>query len=114
MDDIVAVKVRDSKAVTHYIITWGRIFDPTDPIKLESLIAKYASKFGIKNLKNVSVCDSLQAASKARYFYEALLHFSQQKIPFGERSYSVWRAKMKREMQSGRLLFYCGSPNKKS
>jgi hypothetical protein len=114
MDDIVAIKVKDAKARKHYFLTWGRTFNSVDPKQLESVVAKHASKFGIKNLRTVSVCDSLQEASAERYFYEALFHISQEKIPFGENTYGPWRAKMKRQMLSGRQLFYCGASKKRA
>ena len=114
MDDVVAVKVRDLKASTHYFITWGRVFDRVGPKSLESLVTKHAPRFGIKRPISATVCDSLRAASKTRYFYEALFHISQKKIPFGARTYSSWCAKMKREMLDGRQLFYCGTPKKNS
>ena len=41
MDDIVAIKVKDSKAQTHYFLTWGRIFDRVDPKELETVMAKH-------------------------------------------------------------------------
>jgi hypothetical protein len=112
MDDIVAVKVRDSKAGAHYFITWGRIFDRVDSKGLESMVTRHAPKFGIKRPMSATVCDSLRDASKARYFHEALFHISQEKIPFGTRTYGSWCAKMKREMLAGRQLFYCGTPKK--
>jgi hypothetical protein len=112
MDDIVAVKVRDSVSAAHYFIRWGRIFDRIDPKSLELLVAKHAPKFGIKNLKSVTVCDSLQEATKSRYFHEALFHISQEKIPYGKSTYSPWCAKMKRLMLSGQQFFYCGAPKK--
>jgi hypothetical protein len=114
VDDIVAIRVTDSKARKHYFLTWGRIFDSMDPTELESVVAKHASNFGIKNPRTVSVCDSLQNASTGRYFYEHLFHLSQERIPFGESTYWRWRAKMKRQILSGQQLFYCGAPVKKA
>ncbi|MBL9172368.1 MAG: hypothetical protein JNL10_02435 [Verrucomicrobiales bacterium] len=112
MEDIVAVKVRDSIMSAHYFITWGRIFDRVDPKSLEAVVAKQASSFGIKNPRSVTVCDSLQEASHARYFHEAIFHISQEKIPFGKSTYGPWCAKMKRSMLVGQQLFYCGISKK--
>jgi len=112
MDDIVAIKVRDSKAGVRYFITWGRIFDRVDPTSLELMVAKQASKFGLRHLRTVVVCDSLQEASKARYFHEAVFRISQEKVPFGIRTYALWRDRMKRQMLAGRQLFYCGNPKR--
>ena len=110
MDDIVAIKVRDAKARIHYFLTWGRTFDRVDPNELISVVRKHVSKFGIKNVTSMTVCDSLQEASATRYFYEAMFHISQEKIPFGKSTYGPWCAKMRRQMLSGRQLFYCGVP----
>jgi hypothetical protein len=60
------------------------------------------------------VCDSLQDASKTRYFYEALFHISQEKIPLGVTTYGPWSAKIRRQMMAGQQLFYCGAPKKKA
>jgi hypothetical protein len=114
MDVVVAIEVKDSKANVHYFITWGRIFDRVNPNGLESIIAKHAPMFGIKKPRFAAVCDSLQSASKAQHFYEALMHFSQERIPSGKRTYSSWREKMKGQMLSGKQLFYCGVGKKNS
>jgi hypothetical protein len=86
MEDIVAVKIKDSKSASHYFITWGRIFDRVAPKSLERVVAKRSSGYGIKNVKSANVCDSLQEAAKSRYFHEALFHLSQEKIPYGEKT----------------------------
>lgn len=112
MDDVVAVKVKDSKDAMHFFLTWGRVFDRVDPKSLEAIVAKHASKFGIKEVKTATVCDSLMEASKAQYFYESLFHISQEKIPFGASTYGPWSAKKKRQILSGQQLFYCGAPRK--
>ena len=109
MDDVVAVKVRDAKSGVHFFITWGRIFDRVDPKTLELVVEKHVAKFGIKHPTSVTLCDSLQEASKARYFHEALFHLSQERIPFGKGTYSRWRSKMRRSMLAGRQIDYCGS-----
>jgi hypothetical protein len=114
MDDIVAIKVGDSKAQAHYFLTWGRIFDRVDSKGLEAVITKHASKFGIKNPRSAVVCESLKKASKTRFFYEAFFHISQEKIPLGVGTYGPWRAKKKQLILSGRQIFYCGVLKKKA
>jgi hypothetical protein len=44
------------------------------------------------------------------YFYEALFHLSQTKIPFGKKTYNPWRARVKKDMLAGRQIYYCGHP----
>ena len=112
MDDVVAIKVSETKSKIHFFLTWGRIFDRVNPEEVEALIRKYASTFGIKKAKTVTVCDSLQEAAKARYFYEAFFHISQEKIPLGKRTYEFWRIKMKKQMRKGREIYYCGITKK--
>lgn len=112
MDDIVAVKVLDSSMSAHFFVTWGRFFDRVDPKSLEAVVAKHASSFGIRNPRSVTVCDSVQEASQARYFHEGIFDISQEKIPFGKSTYGPWCAKMRRSMLIGQQLFYCGDSKK--
>jgi hypothetical protein len=112
MDDVVAIRVRDSTRRSHYFITWGRIFGRTDPKPLETVIKRCAGKFGIRNVKSVAVCDSLAEASSSRYFFEVLFHIGQERVPFGIRTYESWRRKKQRQMITGKSIFFCGLPKK--
>jgi hypothetical protein len=51
----------------------------------------------------------LQDAATAPYFYEALFHMCQQKIPYGE-GYERWAAETLRKMRDGSELYYLGEP----
>jgi hypothetical protein len=109
MDDIVALKVIDAKGAAHFILTWGRIFDRIDTAPLEASVRQHASQFGIRAPRSIVVCRALGAAARATYFYEAFFHISQEKIPFGLRTYEPWRRKIQKEMMKGLHLFYCGT-----
>jgi hypothetical protein len=53
------------------------------------------------------ICDTLRAASGQRYFYEALVKFSQNTVPVGE-TYQEWRHMRALEMESGGEIYYLG------
>jgi hypothetical protein len=108
MDDVVAVAVRHGKSEVVHFLTWGRIFDVVDPTEVENLVEKFAPAYGLTKIKSVRVLQSLQGASSSPYFYEGILHFAHSGIPFGTTSYPKWRAKVKKEMQAGRHLYFCG------
>jgi hypothetical protein len=111
MDDVIAVRVRDSKRRKHYFVTWGRVLDPLHPKSVESLVRKYAPQFGISGNVAVQVCSSLRDASRAPYFFEALVAIGREPIPFGKRTYETWRRRVAKRMLSGKDLIYCGRPD---
>ena len=112
MDDVIAIRVRDSKRRNFFFVTWGRVFHAIDSGPIENVVRCNASKFGITKVNSVSVCDNLGEASSAHYFYEALLHMSREKIPFGKRTYEPWRKKMAKRLTSGKELYFCGRPKR--
>jgi hypothetical protein len=109
MDDIIAVQLTDSKGEVHFFLTWGRIFDRIDPKTIEETVLRNAPKFGISKPKAAKICDSLNQASAARYFYECFFQLSREMMPIGAKPYAVWQAKMKRQILSGKQIFYCGT-----
>ena len=109
MDDIIAVQLTDSKGVIHFFLTWGRIFGRTEPKKIEEIVVRHAPRFGISKPKAVKICDSLNQAAAARYFYECFFHLSREMMPIGAKPYAAWQAKMKRQILSGKQIFYCGT-----
>ena len=58
-------------------------------------------------VESVEVCDSLQAAAKARYFFEGLFAMSQKRIPFGA-NYDSWSAEIRSRIEEGREIYYLG------
>jgi hypothetical protein len=106
MEEIVAVKVRDSRGRKHYFLTWGRVFDPVDPKPLISVIRGHLHTFGIGKSLSIDVCDSLQEAVNERYFYEAFFEMTQV-IGLG-RARQKWKAAIKRRIRHGKEIYYLG------
>src|SRR5579864_8159064 len=95
-------------------MTWGRIQHPVDPAPLEQLVLRCCVKddLGGKPLK-ARVCRSVQEASRAPYFYEALFSFGQTRIPFGDQ-YEAWKDALNERMQRGEELYYLENPEQSS
>jgi hypothetical protein len=103
MEDIVAIRVVDSRSKKHFFVTWGRVFDSVDPTLLLEAVRSALSKFGgISAIRSTNVCDTLQEASKQPYFYEALFSFSRERV-LSER---VRRSRI----IAGKDIYYLGKP----
>ena len=113
VDDVVAVEVSLSNGEARFFVTWGRIQDPVDSDPLCALILRESRNFALgAEPVRARVCGALgEAASsgKAPYFYECLLTFARQPIPFGD-SYDEWRRERAAAMEAGREIAYCGAP----
>ena len=48
-----------------------------------------------------------QAAADQPYFYEALIIFSRQRIPYG-RAYAKWRTTRRKQIEAGKEIYYLG------
>lgn len=108
MHDIVALSISEPLVGTHYVITWGRVFDVIDPTALEDAVTSNALSFGILDPRPAKVCETLQDAARTKYFYEAFYEICQQAIPTGKASFPKWRRQMRKELQDGRHMWYCG------
>jgi hypothetical protein len=106
MEDVVAIRVREANRRSTYFVTWGRVLKP---LELESVLKRHASSFGLKNVTSVTVCDNLGEAASARYFYEALIHFASNPIPFGK-PYGAWKRKTAKQLILGKEIYFCGKP----
>jgi hypothetical protein len=106
MDDVVAIKATFGDRSTRYCMTWGRLFGAIDPQGLLDAVRPHMIKPEDESA-SLSVCDSLQEASRAEYFYEALIHFGQHPIPFGP-GYEAWADGMRADIRSGRQIYYLG------
>jgi len=101
VEDIVAVEVTTDTGRRVYLLTWGRIQDRVDPQPLERLIMAVAGRFKMPGRPvSARVCDSLQAAAAAPYFYECFFGFCQKPIPFGD-GYEAWRHERDERMREG-------------
>lgn len=110
MEDIVAVEIELEDGRKRYFMTWGRIQHVVNPVKLEKIVLKFSSSCALngKPLK-ATICDSLQEASQARYFYESLFDISQRKFEYGT-DYEQWRKEMDKLMHKGKEIWYLGLP----
>jgi hypothetical protein len=112
MDHLVAIAVELEGGATRFYMTWGRIQRAVDPEPLEQLVLRYCMRNDLGgNPLKARMCRTLQEASHAPYFYEALFSFSQTHIPFGER-YQTWRSELNERMQRGEELYYLGNPDR--
>jgi hypothetical protein len=108
MEDVVAVEATLTSGAMRYFLTWGRVFDAVDPAELIACIEPHLPTFALDGeLESVRVCETLQEAAHAPYFFEALIRFSQRAVPYGE-EYESWRSRMRGELQSGKQLYYLG------
>ena len=114
MDDVVAVEVELAAGELRYFITWGRIQDEVDPEPLAALMLEHSRRFSLGGpVQRARVCRSLREAADSRfapYFYESLLVFARQPIPFGP-DYQKWRADRAAAMAMGKEIGYCGEPD---
>ena len=113
MDDVVAVEIELEDGGRRYFVTWGRIQDALDQAPLRALVLSVASRFALGGTPlRARVCETLRQAADsdaAPYFYECLLIFARETIPFGE-GYETWRRHRAAAMREGREIAYCGSP----
>ena len=109
MENIVAVKVLDKTRGKVAFLTWGRVFDSTDPKPLmEAVAIAAAARFGLHQIVSIEVCKCLQEAADHQYFFEALSTLSGKPIPLGRATYRSWSAKMRRGIKSGKELYLLG------
>ena len=110
MEDWVAIEVRTDAGGSGYFMTWGRIQDPVDPRALEELAVRAATRVSLGGRPaSARVCTTLQEAAGQPYFFEALLTFSQTRIPYGE-GYETWRQAKAKAMAEGHEFYFLGRP----
>jgi hypothetical protein len=69
---------------------------------------KVAHKFAIGGTAaSARLCDSLQEARDAPYFFEAVIAFAHRPIPFGP-GYEAWRRRLLRRMRDGKEICFLG------
>jgi len=113
MEDVVALRVRLRRGGSRYFMTWGRLFDPVDPARLEAIVQEHLGKFDLGGEPvSVEICSTLQEASAQPYFFEALWWFGQQKVPYGP-GYKRWVSSKRLQLQGGHDLRYLGRPQRK-
>jgi hypothetical protein len=111
VDHLVAIAVELAGGAKRFYMTWGRIQHPVDPEPLEQLVLRYCVHNDLGgNPQKAHMCQTLQEASYAPYFYEALFSFCQTRIPLGDQ-YEAWRSELNERMQRGEELYYLGNPD---
>jgi len=110
MDDVVALEATLRSGAKRYYVTWGRLFGAVDPEPLIECVRPHITEQQLgEDVMNIRVCDYLRESSLAPYFFEALVHFGQHPIPFGEDTYEPWAARMREELAQGKQLYYLGA-----
>jgi hypothetical protein len=109
VEDIIAIKLSDKKRGVMAFLTLGRIFDPVDAEALRELVLTIAPKMGLTVISGIEICDSLQEISHRQYFFEGVIRMAGERIPFGKKSYSAWRKKIKAKMLEGKEFYNVGS-----
>lgn len=108
MEDVVAIEVALEDGQHRYFMTWGRIQDTVDPTELENLVLRHSTKVDLGGIgRSARLCDTLSEASAAPYFYEGLLSFAHQPIPFGK-GYSKWRKRRAEAQRTGQDIYFLG------
>lgn len=111
MEDIVAVEAITPSGGPHFVMTFGRVQDATDPAALEEIVLAQAGAFGLGDATGARVCRSLQEASSAPYFFEAIISFSAAMADARSvDDFSRWRNTTDAAMREGRHLYYLGGP----
>ena len=109
MEDVVAIRLDLNVGGTAYLMTWGRIPEAVDVKPLEEMALAAAPSFALGGGRAIkaTVCMTLGEAVDEPYFYEALIHFGQRSIPFGD-GYAAWRSERLEELRSGKGFYFLG------
>ena len=106
MEDAVAIEVTRADGSVAYCMTWGRVFNAVDPAPLLEALRPHLVKPGDEPT-SIRVCDTLQEAAGAPYFFEAVIAFAQKSVPFGP-DYNHWASEMRNAIIRGRELYRLG------
>src|SRR3989339_1670959 len=107
MENIVGIKFTDKIKGEGAVITWGRIFDIIDATELLDVVKKRLIKCGANNIESIELCYSLMEISDQPYFYECLVYFIQNPIPFGD-GYATWVKKKRKTLLAGKEISFLG------
>ena len=110
---MIAVAVRLADGRERYFITWGRIQHKIDPVPVCDLVLRCSRSCSLGGAPvSARLCATLREAADspdAPYFYECLLGFASQPVPYGQ-DYDAWKATVAERMEAGRDISYCGQP----
>lgn len=110
MEDIVGIKIKDKIKGEGALITWGRLFDAVDETELLNVVKKHLPIWGINDLELIEVCYSLMEIADQPYFYECLIRFIQEPIPYGSK-YESWKRKKRKALKEGEDIYFTGFMN---
>ena len=109
MEDVVAVEVTLDTGERRCFMTWGRVLDPVDGGALTTVVLQHAARSALGGEPVLAnICRTLADAQDQPYFYEGLIHFARQPIPFGD-GYESWRLEREKAMREGRELYFLGA-----
>ena len=108
MEDVVAIRASDSSGKRHFFVTWGRVFDRTDPQSLLDAVRHALPRFGLPDVDHLEACATLQEASDQPYFFEALLYFARQPIS-DAKDRGAWEESCREKISSGKDVYYLGT-----
>ena len=114
MDAIIAVRVRLDSGADRYFLTWGDLgANRCWPGDVERAALRASVGFALGGAPvDARVCDTLQAASGERYFYEVLVAM-QRKMPApAGKKFAAWAGKMTAAVLRGEELHYLGAPER--
>ncbi len=74
-------------------------------------VIDHLAGFGIDDAVEIELCESLAEISSAKFFYEALLSFASERIPFGE-EYEAWKTSKRLALESGADIYFAGKLQK--
>jgi hypothetical protein len=112
VDSIIAVRVRLDTGADRYFLTWGDLRSNRRwPGDIERLVLRASVGFALGGTPvNARVCDTLQAASGERYFYECLVTMQQQLPAADCKKFTAWTDAMTAAVLRGEELYYLGAP----
>jgi hypothetical protein len=112
VDSIVAVRVRLDSGADRYFLTWGNLgANRCWPGDIERAVLRASVHFALGGTPvDARVCDTLQAASGERYFYECLIAMQQQMPAAARKKFTAWADKMTAAVLRGGELYYLGAP----
>jgi hypothetical protein len=112
VDSIIAVRVRLDSGVDRYFLTWGDLgSNRCWPGDIERAVLRASVCFALGGTPvDARVCDTLQAASGERYFYECLVTMQQQMPAAARKKFTAWVDKMTAAVLLGEELYYLGVP----
>jgi hypothetical protein len=107
MEDIIGIKVLNSRQKSVGFMTYGRLWDAVDDSELKDAIRANLTRFGLEPSNEIQMCRSLKELQSCNYFYEGLIWFAWHPIPFGPQ-YEEWRRQKQVELLSGESIYYLG------